>query len=77
VGQMQITQDADRVTRAVAWPVCAYLLLVRLYGRDAVAPELWSLFQRKQRFTADMRQEQVHRTEKKWGRKLNQYKDVA
>ena len=77
VGQMQTTKTAARVARAVAWPVCAYLLLVRLYGRDAAATKLWSLCQLTPRFTADMRQEQVHRTEKKWGRTLNQYKHVA
>jgi hypothetical protein len=77
LGQMQITKDTDRVARAVALPVCACLLLVRLYGRDAAATKLWSLFQLKQRFTADVMQEQVHRTERKLGRKLDQYKHVA
>ena len=40
---MQATKTADRVARAMAWPVCASLLLVRLYGRDAAATKLWSL----------------------------------
>jgi hypothetical protein len=77
LGQRQVTKDAGRVARAVALPVCAYLLLVRLYGRDAAAMKRWSLFQLQQRFTAEVMQEQVHRTEKKWGRKLHQYKHVA
>jgi hypothetical protein len=74
---MQVTNDADRVARSVALPVCAYLLLVRLYGRDDAATKPWSLFQLKQRFTADIMHEEVHRTEKKWQRKLRQYKQVA
>jgi Transposase DDE domain len=77
LGQMQVTNDADRVARAVALPVCAYLLLVRLYGRDEAATKPWSLFQLKQRFTADILHEEVHRTETKWQRKLQQYKQVA
>jgi Transposase DDE domain len=77
LGQMQVTNDAARVARSVALPVCAYLLLVRLYGHDAAVRKPWSLFQLKQRFTADMVQQQVHRTEQKWLRKFKQYKRVA
>ena len=77
LGQMQVTNDADRVARSVALPVCAYLLLVRLYGRDDAATKPWSLFQLKQRFTADIMHEEVHRTETKWQRKLREYKQVA
>lgn len=77
LGQMQVTNDADRVARSVALPVCAYLLLVHLYGRDEASTKPWSLFQLKQRFTADILQEQVHRTEQKWQRKLRQYTQGA
>ena len=71
---MHVTNDADRVARSVALPVCAYLLLVRLYGRDEAATKPWSLFQLKQRFTADIMHEEGHRTETRWQRKLQQYK---
>jgi hypothetical protein len=77
LGQMQVTTAADRVARAVALPVCAYLLLVRLYGRNEAATKPWSLFQLKQRFTAEVMQHQVHRTEQKWQRKFRQLKKVA
>jgi hypothetical protein len=77
LGQMQVTGDADRVARSVALPVCAYSLLVRLYGREEAATKSWSLFQLKQRFTADIMHEEVQRTETKWQWKLRQYKQVA
>jgi hypothetical protein len=77
LGQMQVTKDAARVARTVALPVCAYLLLVRLYGRDEASTKPWSLFRLKQRFTADVMQDQVRRTEQKWHRKFKQFKAVA
>ena len=67
---MQVTNDADRVARSVALPVCAYLLLVHLYGRDEACTKSWSLFQLKQRFTADTLQEQVHRNREKVATKV-------
>jgi hypothetical protein len=63
---MQIIHDADRVCHSIALPVCAYLLLVRLYGRDDRSIKPWSLFQLKQRFNANAMQGQMHRTEQKW-----------
>jgi hypothetical protein len=77
LGQMQVTRDADRVARSIALPVCAYLLLVRLYGREEASKKPWSLFQLKHWFTADMMHEEVYRTEQKWLRKFKQYKRVA
>jgi Transposase DDE domain len=77
LGQMQVTRDADRVARSVALSVCAYLLLVRLYGRDDASGQPWSLFRLKQRFSADLMQEQIDRTERKWKRKIKQYEDAA
>ena len=74
---MQVTRDADRVARSVALSVCAYLLLVRLYGRDDASGQPWSLFRLKQRFRADLMQEQIDRTEQKWKRKIKQYEDAA
>jgi hypothetical protein len=77
LGQMQVTRDADRVARSVALSVCAYLLLARLYGRDAKLGQPWSLFRLKQRFQADLMREEINRTERKWKRKLQQYEDAA
>jgi hypothetical protein len=77
LGQMQVTHDKERVTRSVALSVLAYLLLVRLYGRDEALAKEWSLFKLKERFAAEVAQEMVKRTELKWQRKLKQYKHVA
>ena len=77
LGQMQVTRDADRVARSVGGAVCADLLLVRLYGRDAKSGQPWRLFRLKQRFQADLMQNEIDRTERKWKRKLKQYETAA
>ena len=77
LGQMQVTRDADRVARSVGGAVCADLLLVRLYGRDAKSGQPWRLFRLKQRFQADLMQNEIDRTERKWKRKLKQYEAAA
>ncbi len=77
LGRMQVSQDAERVERSVVLPVCAYLLLVHLYGRDQAADKGWSLFQLKQRFTEALMQDQLHRVEQKWRRKWSEIKDAA
>jgi hypothetical protein len=77
LGRMQVSQDAERVERSVVLPVCAYLLLVHLYGRDQAEDKGWSLFQLKQRFTEALMQDQVNRVERKWQRKWNGIKDAA
>jgi Transposase DDE domain group 1 len=77
VGQMQVTKDKERVTRSVTLSVLAYLLLVRLYGREAASTQEWSLFKLKERFLGEVAQDAVTRTERKWQRKLQQFKDVA
>jgi hypothetical protein len=74
---MQVTRDADRVARSVALSVCAYLLLVRLYGREEAMGQPWSLFRLKQRFQADLMREEIDRTERKGKRKLKQYENAA
>lgn len=71
LGRMQVSQDAERVERSVVLPVCAYLLLLHLYGRDQAADKGWSRFQLKQRFTEALMQDQVHRVERTWQRKWN------
>jgi Transposase DDE domain len=81
LGRMQVTNDAERVTRSVVLPVCAYLVLLHLYsGKDSVkdAPSQdGSLFRLKQRFTEDVMQDQVQRVEQKWRRKWKQIKEAA
>jgi hypothetical protein len=77
LGRMQVSQDADRVERSVVLPVCAYLLLLHLYGREQASSRGWSLFQLKQRFTEGLMTEQINRVEKKWHQKWRQFKDAA
>ena len=77
LGQMQVTNDKERVTRSVALSVLAYLLLVRLYGKEEAATQAWSLFKLKERFIGEVAREAVMRTERKWQRKLRQFKHVA
>jgi hypothetical protein len=77
LGRMQVSQDAERVERSVVLPVCAYLLLVHVYGRDQTVSQGWSLFQLKQRFTEALMQDQVNRVEQKWRRKWSEIKDAA
>ena len=77
LGRMQVSQDAERVERSVVLPVCAYLLLVHLQGRDQTASQGWSLLQLKQRFTEGLMQDQVNRVEQKWQQKYNEIKAAA
>jgi DDE family transposase len=77
LGQMQVTKEAERVRHSVALSILAYLLLVRLYGGDETFGKEWSLFKLKERFSGEVAQDAVTRTERKWQRKLKQYKDVA
>ena len=77
MGRMQVSQDAERVVRSVILSVCAYLLLVHLYGHDQAADKGWSLFQLKQSFTEALMQDQVNRVEQKWWRKWSQINEAA
>ena len=77
LGQMQVTKESERVGRSVALSVLASLLLVRLYGHDEALTKDWSLFKLKERFLGEVAQDAVWRTERKWQRKLKQFKDVA
>jgi IS4 transposase len=77
LGRMQVTKEADRVERSVLLPVLAYLLLLRLYDRQAASRQEVSLFHLKQRFTADVFEEHVQRSEQKWRQKLDQLKLAA
>ncbi len=77
LGRMQVTQDAARVSRSVALSVLAYLLVVRLYGKEAQDARAYSLFRLKQRFMADVFQEHVSRAEQRWKNKLDRYRLAA
>jgi hypothetical protein len=77
LGQMQVSKQAERVKNSVMLSVMAYLLLVRIYGKDQEYKEGWSLFKLKQRFILDVYQEQIKRSERKWKEKLNRYKVAA
>ncbi len=77
VGRMQVRQDADRGERSVMLPVCAYLLLVRLYGAEEQIGKNWSLFQLKQQCAEAFMQDHVHRVEQKWLRKWRQIRKAA
>ena len=74
---MQVSQDAERVERSIVLPVCAYLLLVRLYGTEQGEHKDWSLFQFKQRFTEELLRDQVNRVEQKWLHKWRKIKQAA
>lgn len=77
LGEMQVTKEKERVRRSVGLPVLAYLLVLRLYGAEATTAQDVSLFRLKQRFTADLFQEQAIRTEQKFKRKLNKLRLAA
>ena len=74
---MQVTKEAERVERSVSLPVMAYLLLVKLYSHEEEFHTGWSLFKLKQRLTADVFKEQLHRSEDRWKEKLNNLKAAA
>lgn len=77
LGRMQVTKDAERVSRSVALSVLAYLLVVRLYGKETQSAGDYSLFRLKQRFIADVFQEHLNRTERKWQAKLDKCRLAA
>ena len=74
LGEMQVTKEAGRVRHSVALPVLAYLLLVRLYGKEEAQ---FSLLKFKQRFATEVYQEQLTRTEQRWRTKLDRYRLAA
>ena len=77
LGRMQVTKEAERVSRSVALSVLAYLLVVRLYGKEARDGREYSLFRLKQRFVADVFQAHVSRHEQRWKEKLDKYRLAA
>lgn len=77
LGQMQVTKDPGRVERSVALSVLAYLLLVHWYTSELKPDAPFSLFQLKQRFTAEVYQEAWRRSEARWRQRLDQYRLAA
>jgi hypothetical protein len=77
LGKMQVTKEEERVQKSIALSVLAYLLALRLYGAEAGNSQEVSLFKLKQRFAADLFQEQAIHIEQKWKRKLDKYKLAA
>jgi hypothetical protein len=77
LGQMQVTKEPRRVERGLLLPILAYLLLLRLYGREFSAERGASLWQLKRRFTEEVYQEQYDRSEHRWRKKLDQYRAAA
>ena len=77
MGQMQVTKEPERVRHALVLPILAYLLLLRLYGRELPATEEFSLWQLKRRFITDVYQEQQNRSDQCWQKKLDQYRAAA
>jgi hypothetical protein len=77
LGQIQVTKESERVVRGLLLPVLAYLLLLRLYGREFSTEQGASLWQLKRRFTEEVYQEHYDRSEHRWRKKLDQYRAAA
>lgn len=77
LGQMQVTKEKERVERAIQLPVMAYLLLLRLYGKELDPEQGVTIFQLKQRFCDQAWQEQLDHSDARWRKKLDQYKAAA
>jgi Transposase DDE domain len=77
LGQMQVTKEPRRVERGLLLPILAYLLLLRLYGREFSTEQGGSLWQLKRRFTEEVYQEHYDRSEHRWRKKLDQYRAAA
>jgi hypothetical protein len=76
-GQMQVTKEKERVKRAMLLPVMAYVLLLRVYGRELKPDQGFTIFQLKRRFCEEAWQEQFDRSEAKWRKKLDQLRAAA
>ena len=77
LGQMQVTKEKERVERAMRLPVMAYLLLLNLYGKELDPDKGFTLFRLKQRFTDEVWQEQLDRSDARWRKKLDKYRAAA
>lgn len=77
LGQMQVTKKPERVRKALLLPLLAYLLLLRLYGRELSPDEGCSLWRLKRRFIDEVYEEQQRRSDERWQKKLDKYKVAA
>jgi hypothetical protein len=77
LGAMQVTKEAGRVEHSVLLPVMAYLLLLRLYGREVSQRQELSVFRLKQRFATEVWQERCISIEHKWSQKNSQLRLAA
>lgn len=76
-GQMQVTKEKERVKRAILLPVMAYVLLLRLYGKEMNPDQGFTIFRLKRRFCEETWQEQFDRSEATWRKKLDQLRAAA
>ena len=58
-------------------PVMAYVLLLRVDGRELKPDQGFTIFQLKRRFCEEAWQEQFDRSEAKWCKKLDQLRAAA
>jgi transposase len=77
LGQMQVTKEKERVERAICLPIMAYLLLLRLYGKELDPDRGFTIFRLKQRFCEEAWQERLDRSDANWRKRLNQYRAAA
>jgi hypothetical protein len=55
----------------------AYVLLLRLYGKEIGPDQGFTIFRLKRRFCAETWQDQLDRSEAKWRKKLDQLRAAA
>ncbi len=77
LGEMQVTREPQRVVKALLLPVLAYLLLLRLYGKEVEPNKGYSLTALKQRFVEETFKERLDRSDARWRRKLDQLRAAA
>jgi hypothetical protein len=77
LGPRQVANEPRRVERGVLSPILAYVLLLRLYGREFSTARGVSLWQLKRRFPEEVYQEQYDRSEQRWRKKLDQCRAAA
>lgn len=77
LGQMQVTREPERVIKALLLPILAYLLLLRLYGKEVEPEKGYSLTVLKQRFVEETFKERLERSDARWRRKLAQLRAAA
>lgn len=77
LGEMQVTREPQRVVKALLLPALAYLLLLRLYGKEIEPGKGSSLTALKQRFVEETCKERLEPSDARWRRKLDQLRAAA